>query len=202
MYLLARVQRTTEIGSCIYVKTGARLGHDQGERATPELERLETRSSGCDAQARYFTNSHLRFADQPRGPLVQTNGDYFSAMFGPTKRRDASHQPPRREVQAMGTRLKRRRFAPFLPRNSSCLGQERLGSLGDCSGHSHSIIFEPLNRLFYLAFCASRRSDTVRHTVETDRRRAIERDRSRKKRSTCCRIRSFRITTRSGPGEF
>jgi hypothetical protein len=47
---IGTVQRTAEIGARIYVKTGARLGHDQGKRATPELERLETRSSGCDAQ--------------------------------------------------------------------------------------------------------------------------------------------------------
>lgn len=45
--------------------------------------------------------------------------------------------------------------------------------------YSHSIISEPLKRVFRRVFSASRRSDTVRHTVETDRWRAIERDRSR-----------------------
>jgi hypothetical protein len=47
-------------------------------------------------------------------------------------------------------------------------------------GHSHSIISEPLNRLFCLVFCASHRTDTVRHTVEKDRWSSIDPDRSRK----------------------
>jgi len=46
--------------------------------------------------------------------------------------------------------------------------------------HSHSIISQPLNRLFHLPFCASSCTETVRHTVETNRWRAIERNRSRK----------------------
>jgi hypothetical protein len=45
--------------------------------------------------------------------------------------------------------------------------------------HSHSIISEPLNRLFNLWFCPPQRPNTVRHTVETDRWRAIDPDRSR-----------------------
>jgi hypothetical protein len=46
--------------------------------------------------------------------------------------------------------------------------------------HSHSIISQPLNRLFGLAFCALNHTDTVRHTVETERWRAIGPDRSRR----------------------
>jgi hypothetical protein len=53
--------------------------------------------------------------------------------------------------------------------------------------------------LFCLTFCASHRTDTVRHTVETDRWRPIDRDRSQGQRSTGCRIRPFRISARSNP---
>jgi hypothetical protein len=48
------------------------------------------------------------------------------------------------------------------------------------TAYSHSIISEPLKWLYHLAFCVSRRTDTVRHTVEMDRWRAIDPDRSRK----------------------
>jgi hypothetical protein len=55
------------------------------------------------------------------------------------------------------------------------------GNLAFCefAAHSHSIISEPLNRLFNLSFCPPQRTNTVRHTVETDRWRAIDPDRSR-----------------------
>jgi hypothetical protein len=49
----------------------------------------------------------------------------------------------------------------------------------DVHPYSHSIISEPLNRLFCLAFCASHCTDTVKDTVETVRWRAIDADRSR-----------------------
>ena len=63
--------------------------------------------------------------------------------------------------------------------NQALLAWQRLSNLLIPS-HSHSIISEPFNRLFCLAFCASHRTDTVRHTVETGRWRAIGSDRSRK----------------------
>ena len=84
--------------------------------------------------------------------------------------------------------------------NQALLAWQRLSNLLIPS-HSHSIISEPPNGLFCLAFCASRRTDTVGHTVEMDRWRAIDPDRSRTHRSICCRIRFFRIPTHSGPGQ-